>query len=301
MPLSALDGLHGRVALVTGANHGIGAATSACARRARRARLHQLSAHRRCARRRSARRVSGHAPAGREVSRRRARGRRWDGRRGRSRPRRRRADSGTVRRGRDRARSRRHPRQQRNGLDPGHVPPEAGGPARPGEPAGVDCDHRSAVRRRCAWRRVCSSPSSRADSSSVSAQWGRIVSLTSGGPLGFPEEASYGAAKAALVNYTMTAALELAEHGVTANAVHPPVTDTGWITPDGAGVRRGESRALPRRRSERGRGRHRVARVRSRPVDHRERHPVALRRAATACAISFMRGSGTHSSAATPS
>ena len=29
----------------------------------------------------------------------------------------------------------------------------------------------------------------------------------------------------------MTAALELAEHGVTANAVHPPVTDTGWITP----------------------------------------------------------------------
>jgi 3-oxoacyl-[acyl-carrier protein] reductase len=28
--------------------------------------------------------------------------------------------------------------------------------------------------------------------------WGRIVSLTSGGPLGFPEEVSYGAAKAAL-------------------------------------------------------------------------------------------------------
>jgi 3-oxoacyl-[acyl-carrier protein] reductase len=63
------------------------------------------------------------------------------------------------------------------------------------------------------------------------ARWGRIVSLTSGGPLGFPEEASYGPAKAALVSYTMTAALELAAHGVTANAVHPPVTDTGWITP----------------------------------------------------------------------
>ena len=60
--------------------------------------------------------------------------------------------------------------------------------------------------------------------------WGRIVSLTSGGPLGFPEEASYGAAKAALVNYTMTAALELAPYGVTANAVYPPVTDTGWVT-----------------------------------------------------------------------
>ena len=62
--------------------------------------------------------------------------------------------------------------------------------------------------------------------------WGRIVGLTSGGPLGFPEEVSYGAAKAALESFTMSAALELAPHGVTANVVHPPVTDTGWITPD---------------------------------------------------------------------
>jgi 3-oxoacyl-[acyl-carrier protein] reductase len=60
--------------------------------------------------------------------------------------------------------------------------------------------------------------------------WGRIVGLTSGGPSGFPEEASYGAAKAALDNYTMTAAIELADLGVTANMVHPPVTDTGWVT-----------------------------------------------------------------------
>lgn len=60
--------------------------------------------------------------------------------------------------------------------------------------------------------------------------WGRIVGLTSGGPLGFPEEVSYGAAKAALENYTMSAAFELAEHGVTANIVYPPVTDTGWVT-----------------------------------------------------------------------
>jgi 3-oxoacyl-[acyl-carrier protein] reductase len=28
----------------------------------------------------------------------------------------------------------------------------------------------------------------------------------------------------------MSAALELAPYGVTANMVHPPVTDTGWIT-----------------------------------------------------------------------
>ena len=60
--------------------------------------------------------------------------------------------------------------------------------------------------------------------------WGRIIGLTSGGELGFPEEASYGAAKAAQVNYTMSAALELAPFGITANMVHPPVTDTGWVT-----------------------------------------------------------------------
>lgn len=62
------------------------------------------------------------------------------------------------------------------------------------------------------------------------ATWGRIVTLTSGGVDGFPEEVSYGAAKAALVNYTLSAATELADLGVTANAVHPPVTDTGWVT-----------------------------------------------------------------------
>src|SRR5215469_11745041 len=41
------------------------------------------------------------------------------------------------------------------------------------------------------------------------ATWGRIIGLTSGGELGFPEEVSYGAAKAAQENYTMSAAWEL--------------------------------------------------------------------------------------------
>ena len=62
------------------------------------------------------------------------------------------------------------------------------------------------------------------------ATWGRIIGLTSGGALGFPEEVSYGAAKAAQQNYTMSAAFELAPYGVTANMVYPPVTDTGWVT-----------------------------------------------------------------------
>jgi 3-oxoacyl-[acyl-carrier protein] reductase len=59
--------------------------------------------------------------------------------------------------------------------------------------------------------------------------WGRIVGLTSGGPNGFPEEVSYGAAKVAMENFTMSAAFELADRGITANVVHPPVTDTGWV------------------------------------------------------------------------
>ncbi len=67
------------------------------------------------------------------------------------------------------------------------------------------------------------------------ADWGRIIGLVSGGPLGFPEEVSYGAAKAALHNYTMSAAFELSRLGITANVVYPPVTDTGWVT---AAVRR---------------------------------------------------------------
>jgi 3-oxoacyl-[acyl-carrier protein] reductase len=63
------------------------------------------------------------------------------------------------------------------------------------------------------------------------ATWGRIVTMTSGGRDGFPGEASYGAAKAALESYTLTAAQELGTFGITANVVHPPATDTGWISP----------------------------------------------------------------------
>ena len=61
---------------------------------------------------------------------------------------------------------------------------------------------------------------------------GWVLGLTSGGELGFPEEATYGAAKAAMESYTMTLAMELGEQGVRANTLHPPVTDTGWLDPD---------------------------------------------------------------------
>ncbi|MGH2447726.1 MAG: SDR family NAD(P)-dependent oxidoreductase [Chloroflexota bacterium] len=65
------------------------------------------------------------------------------------------------------------------------------------------------------------------------ANWGRIVGITTGGSRGFPEEVSYGASKNALESYTMAAAMELGKFRVTANVVCPPATDTGWI-PDQA-------------------------------------------------------------------
>ena len=66
------------------------------------------------------------------------------------------------------------------------------------------------------------------------ASWGRIVSLTTGGAGGFPEEVSYGASKNALESYTMAAAWELGPFGITANVLCPPATDTGWLTPEAA-------------------------------------------------------------------
>ncbi|HVN03309.1 MAG TPA: SDR family oxidoreductase [Bryobacteraceae bacterium] len=60
--------------------------------------------------------------------------------------------------------------------------------------------------------------------------WGRIISLTTAGAPGFPGEVSYGASKNAVESYTMAAAAELAPLGITANVLSPPPTDTGWIS-----------------------------------------------------------------------
>lgn len=62
------------------------------------------------------------------------------------------------------------------------------------------------------------------------ANWGRIISLTTGPAAGFAEEVSYGASKNALESFTNAAAAELGRFGVTANLVCPPPTDTGWIS-----------------------------------------------------------------------
>ena len=45
----------------------------------------------------------------------------------------------------------------------------------------------------------------------------------------------------------MSAALELADFGITSNVVYPPVTDTGWVTDAVREFVAHSSRALPRR------------------------------------------------------
>ena len=102
------------------------------------------------------------------------------------------------------------------------------------------------------------------------AMWGRIVGVTSGGPTGFPNEVSYGAAKAALENYTMSAAFELAPLGITANIVHPPVTDTGWVTEEEKPARGRTPGPDPHRSPGRCGGGHRVPCLRWSAPDHSE-------------------------------
>ena len=58
------------------------------------------------------------------------------------------------------------------------------------------------------------------------AQWGRIVNISSTSALGNRGQANYAAAKAGLIGFTKTLALELGKFGVTANAIAPGFVET---------------------------------------------------------------------------
>jgi 3-oxoacyl-[acyl-carrier protein] reductase len=62
------------------------------------------------------------------------------------------------------------------------------------------------------------------------SDWGRIVNLTT--VLGHPRAVSYAASKRALVSYSMSAAEEMGKYGITVNVVCPGATQTGYITPE---------------------------------------------------------------------
>lgn len=81
--------------------------------------------------------------------------------------------------------------------------------------------------------------------------WGRIVNISSLTVLGVPERTAYAAAKAGLISFTRSWALELATAGVTVNAVAPGPIETELFRANNPPGSAGESRylaAVPMRR-----------------------------------------------------
>lgn len=73
------------------------------------------------------------------------------------------------------------------------------------------------------------------------ASWGRIVNISTDGAFKFPSETSYGASKFAMESYSRSAAEELAQYGITVNVVSPGPTQTGWIIPEHEEIAVGET------------------------------------------------------------
>jgi 3-oxoacyl-[acyl-carrier protein] reductase len=61
---------------------------------------------------------------------------------------------------------------------------------------------------------------------------GRIINISTDGASAFPGEISYGASKHALESYSRAAAVELGPYGITVNVVSVGPTQTGYIAPE---------------------------------------------------------------------
>jgi 3-oxoacyl-[acyl-carrier protein] reductase len=61
------------------------------------------------------------------------------------------------------------------------------------------------------------------------ASWGRIVNISTDGAHAHPSNVSYGASKLAMESYTRAAAQELGPYGITVNVVSPGAVQTGWM------------------------------------------------------------------------
>lgn len=61
------------------------------------------------------------------------------------------------------------------------------------------------------------------------AKWGRIINITTDGARCHASNVSYGASKFAIESYTRSAAIELGPYGITVNVISPGAVQTGWM------------------------------------------------------------------------
>lgn len=61
--------------------------------------------------------------------------------------------------------------------------------------------------------------------------FGRIVNISTDGAYCHPSAVSYGASKLAMESFTRAAATELGPYGITVNVISPGAVQTGWLVP----------------------------------------------------------------------
>jgi NAD(P)-dependent dehydrogenase (short-subunit alcohol dehydrogenase family) len=80
----------------------------------------------------------------------------------------------------------------------------------------------------------------------VEEEWGRIVNLSSVlGAKGSRHGVAYSSSKAAVLGLTKSLALELAPHGITANAVAPGAIETDILASDSPEARAKRLKEIP--------------------------------------------------------
>ncbi len=68
------------------------------------------------------------------------------------------------------------------------------------------------------------------------AIWGRIINLSTDAAHAHAASVSYAATKHAIESYSRSAALEVGKYGITVNIVAPGPIQTGWLTPEQEGA-----------------------------------------------------------------
>lgn len=64
------------------------------------------------------------------------------------------------------------------------------------------------------------------------ARWGRIINVSTDGAHAHPNSVSYAATKHAIESYSRSAALEMGKYGITVNILALGPIQSGWITPE---------------------------------------------------------------------